>query len=60
MLDAHIAGRTDHGNRLWLLLNAEVWHRVHVEQIPVDRLEAECEEAVRGAAAEGVGAAAPT
>ncbi|HEU4334163.1 MAG TPA: asparagine synthase (glutamine-hydrolyzing) [Candidatus Eisenbacteria bacterium] len=60
MLDAHIAGRTDHGNRLWLLLNAEVWHRVHVEQVPVDRLGAECEEAVRGATAEGAGAAART
>jgi asparagine synthase (glutamine-hydrolysing) len=31
MLKAHLAGRTDHGNRLWLLLNAEIWYRIHIE-----------------------------
>jgi asparagine synthase (glutamine-hydrolysing) len=31
MLDAHLAGRTDHGNRLWLLLNAEIWYRLRIE-----------------------------
>jgi asparagine synthase (glutamine-hydrolysing) len=31
MLEAHLAGRTDHGNRLWLLLNAEIWYRLHIE-----------------------------
>lgn len=31
MLDSHLAGRTDHGNRLWLLLNAEIWYRMKVE-----------------------------
>lgn len=41
MLQAHLAGRTDHGNRLWLLLNAEIWYRIHVEGEPVERLEAE-------------------
>ncbi|HET7563622.1 MAG TPA: asparagine synthase (glutamine-hydrolyzing) [Gemmatimonadaceae bacterium] len=30
MLTAHLAGRTDHGNRLWLLLNAELWYRQHI------------------------------
>jgi asparagine synthase (glutamine-hydrolysing) len=30
MLAAHIAGRSDHGNRLWLLLNAELWHRLKI------------------------------
>jgi hypothetical protein len=51
MLAAHLSGRTDHGNRLWLLLNAEVWHRVHIDQVPLGRLEDECREALRGAAA---------
>jgi asparagine synthase (glutamine-hydrolysing) len=31
MLEAHLSGRTDHGNRLWLLLNAELWHRMKIE-----------------------------
>ncbi|HEX7049637.1 MAG TPA: asparagine synthase (glutamine-hydrolyzing) [Longimicrobiales bacterium] len=31
LLDAHLRGVADHGNRLWLLLNAELWYRVHIE-----------------------------
>lgn len=31
MLEAHLAGRADHGNRLWLLLNAEIWYRLQIE-----------------------------
>ena len=27
----HLAGRADHGNRLWLLLNSEVWYRMRIE-----------------------------
>jgi asparagine synthase (glutamine-hydrolysing) len=27
----HDAGRVDHGNRLWLLLNSEVWYRMFIE-----------------------------
>lgn len=27
LLDAHLAGSADHGNRLWLLVNAEAWYR---------------------------------
>jgi asparagine synthase (glutamine-hydrolysing) len=30
LLGEHAAGRADHGNRLWLLLNAEAWHRMHI------------------------------
>ncbi len=36
MLQAHSTGRSDHGNRLWLLLNAELWHRLHVEGARVE------------------------
>jgi asparagine synthase (glutamine-hydrolysing) len=40
LLHEHIRGRADHGNRLWLLLNAELWYRMlilghtreHIEQ----------------------------
>lgn len=31
LLDEHLAGKADHGNRLWLLLNAEVWYRMLIE-----------------------------
>lgn len=27
----HQAGRADHGNRLWLLVNAEAWYRMHIQ-----------------------------
>ena len=43
MLDEHLGGRRDHGNRLWLLLNAEIWYRMKVEDSGVgemkDRIE---------------------
>lgn len=38
MLDDHLGGRTDHGNRLWLLLNAEIWYRMKVEGIEMEEL----------------------
>ena len=28
MLSNHLDARADHGNRLWLILNAEVWYRM--------------------------------
>jgi asparagine synthase (glutamine-hydrolysing) len=31
LLNEHLAHRADHGNRLWLLLNAEVWYRMRIE-----------------------------
>jgi asparagine synthase (glutamine-hydrolysing) len=31
LLDAHLAAKADHGNRLWLLLNAEIWYRMRIE-----------------------------
>jgi asparagine synthase (glutamine-hydrolysing) len=27
LLESHLAGHEDHGNRLWLLINSEVWYR---------------------------------
>jgi len=32
LLQAHLAGRADHGNRLWLLINAELWYRMMIEE----------------------------
>ncbi|HEY0939942.1 MAG TPA: asparagine synthase (glutamine-hydrolyzing) [Steroidobacter sp.] len=28
LVDEHLARRVDHGNRLWLLINAEIWYRM--------------------------------
>jgi asparagine synthase (glutamine-hydrolysing) len=30
LLGEHLAGRADHGNRLWLLINAELWYRMMI------------------------------
>ena len=30
LLKEHLAGRIDHGNRLWLLINSEVWYRMKI------------------------------
>jgi len=41
LLTEHLSGRVDHGNRLWLLLNAELWYRLHIEESSVESLEEE-------------------
>jgi asparagine synthase (glutamine-hydrolysing) len=30
LLEDHLSGRRDHGSRLWLLLNAELWYRMRI------------------------------
>jgi asparagine synthase (glutamine-hydrolysing) len=30
LLHEHLANREDHGNRLWLLINAELWYRMMI------------------------------
>ncbi len=30
LLREHLSGRADHGNRLWLLINAELWYRMMI------------------------------
>ena len=32
----HRSGQRDHGNRIWRLLNLELWERVCIEGDPVD------------------------
>jgi len=39
LLGEHFAGRADHGNRLWLLINSEVWYRMLILQQPRDDLK---------------------
>jgi asparagine synthase (glutamine-hydrolysing) len=43
LLDAHLAGKADHGNRLWLLLNAEVWYRMRIDNQSRDDIAGELE-----------------
>lgn len=31
LLNDHLSQKVDHGNRLWLLCNAEVWHRMFID-----------------------------
>ncbi|MHB1241337.1 MAG: asparagine synthase (glutamine-hydrolyzing) [Gammaproteobacteria bacterium] len=31
LVQEHLSGAADHGNRLWLLLNSEVWYRMRIE-----------------------------
>nr|MBA3257899.1 hypothetical protein [Gemmatimonadales bacterium] len=37
----HLARRRDHGNRIWLLLTAEVWYRRYISGRSIADLEAE-------------------
>jgi hypothetical protein len=45
LLAEHEAGKADHGHRLWLLLNGEVWYRLFLGGSSVEELSAEIAEA---------------
>ncbi len=45
LLGEHLEGRRDHGNRIWLLLTAEVWYRHFIGRRSAEDLEAELAEA---------------
>jgi len=45
ILHAHLAGKADHGNRLWLLINAEIWYRMMIQGGSRESLRAELSEA---------------
>jgi asparagine synthase (glutamine-hydrolysing) len=38
LLDEHQSRRVDHGNRLWLLLNSEIWYRMFIESTSATEL----------------------
>jgi asparagine synthase (glutamine-hydrolysing) len=52
LVDEHLARRYDHGNRIWLLLSAEVWYRRYISRRSEADLEIEMADSVRGARAE--------
>jgi asparagine synthase (glutamine-hydrolysing) len=31
LVDEHRAGAAEHGDRLWLLANLEIWHRIFID-----------------------------
>jgi asparagine synthase (glutamine-hydrolysing) len=41
LVSEHLSGQVDHGNRLWLLLNAEVWYRMHIKGVSRQQLQAD-------------------
>jgi asparagine synthase (glutamine-hydrolysing) len=41
LVEEHLARRYDHGNRIWLLLSAEVWYRRYIAGRSVSDLETE-------------------
>ncbi|MGH8209127.1 MAG: asparagine synthase (glutamine-hydrolyzing) [Steroidobacteraceae bacterium] len=47
----HLARRADHGNRLWLLINAELWYRMMIQDCSRDSLRAQLHAASATAAA---------
>lgn len=49
LLVEHQSGQVDHGNRLWLLLNSEVWYRMFIEHQSVDDLIGQISEAAKAA-----------
>jgi asparagine synthase (glutamine-hydrolysing) len=49
MLRSQVAGKADHGNRLWLLVNLEAWHRIHIERQSVADFGGELMQAVAAA-----------
>ena len=50
LVEEHLARRRDHGNRIWLLLSAEVWYRRYIGGRSTADLEAELDERGPGAA----------
>jgi len=48
LVDEHLARRYDHGNRIWLLLSAEVWYRRYISGRSEADLETEISERMTG------------
>jgi asparagine synthase (glutamine-hydrolysing) len=39
LLGEHLARKVDHGNRLWLLCNSEIWYRMAIEGWTKEQME---------------------
>jgi asparagine synthase (glutamine-hydrolysing) len=51
LVDEHLSRRYDHGNRIWLLLSAEVWYRRYISRRSAADLETEIAERMNEPAA---------
>jgi asparagine synthase (glutamine-hydrolysing) len=51
LVDEHLSRRYDHGNRIWLLLSAEVWYRRYISRRSEADLETEISERLGESAA---------
>ena len=40
LVKEHASGRVDHGNRLWLLINSEIWYRMMILGEPRENFRA--------------------
>jgi asparagine synthase (glutamine-hydrolysing) len=47
LLEEHVSGKVDHGNRLWLLCNSEIWYRMAIEEITREEIKAGLSEPIR-------------
>ena len=45
LLKAHSSGASDHGTRLWLLINAELWYRMSIQGVSRESLREELKSA---------------
>ena len=50
LLLEHLDGKVDHGNRLWLLCNAEVWYRMYIELVSKESIKGLLQVAVESGA----------
>ena len=50
LLGQHKIGKADHGSRLWLLLNSELWYRMHIQGATVADISAQIQDSSRTAA----------
>jgi asparagine synthase (glutamine-hydrolysing) len=50
LLAEHLGGRIDHGNRLWLLINSEIWYRMMILGQPKDGFRAAADPGIAAAA----------
>jgi asparagine synthase (glutamine-hydrolysing) len=50
LLAEHLHGRSDHGNRLWLLINSEIWYRMLILQQPTEEPKVDSDSRLASAA----------
>ena len=48
LIEEHGNNRVDHHNRLWMLLNLEIWHQLYIEQVDLPKVESRLRQAYQG------------